>query len=77
MLTPTGESDPRHRHLPNRRLPRQHLDSSHHGFMLAGLIALFDEPRATFRFVGQLIPGLLFVLLVVSFVLVGFALLGR
>ncbi len=45
--------------------------------MLAGLAALFAGPRATFRFVCHLMLGLLVVLLTLSFVLVGLALLGR
>lgn len=45
--------------------------------MLAGLIALFAGPRATFRFLGQLMLGLLVVLLILALVLVGLALLGQ
>lgn len=45
--------------------------------MLAALIALVAGPRATFRFVGQVLLGLLIVLLLVALVLVGLAVVGK
>ena len=63
-------------HLPNRLVPVL-SNTGQDGAVLAALIALVAGPRATFRFAGQVLLGLLFVLLLVALVLVGQALVGR